>query len=319
MPEPLGSIRAMGSNAVTLERGDLTNMDMATSKRQRLRAGLMSPRPVVAIGAHDALTAQLIESYGFDAVWIGGFGVSTMAHAVPDLNLITMTETLAASTRAGAATRLPVVVDCDNGYGGLSNVVRTVTEFERAGVAGICVEDNLFPKRNSLYKGDSERGLIPLSEQAKRIRASKRAQESDEFVFIARVEALIVGLGVDEACRRAETYVEAGADAILIHSRDKTLLEIEEFLDSWQGLGAVPLVAVPTLFPDFTVDELHAKGFQMIILANHPMRAAVQAIESTLETLRREQRAAAVDPDIAPVDHIFDLVRTKETIELEEG
>ncbi len=96
-----------------------------------------------------------------------------MAHAVPDLNLVTMNEVLTASTRADAATRLPVVVDCDNGYGGLSNVVRTVTQFERAGVAAICVEDNLFPKRNSLYTGESNRDLIPIEEQAKRIRAGK--------------------------------------------------------------------------------------------------------------------------------------------------
>jgi len=274
---------------------------------------------VVAVGAHDALTAQLIENYGFNAVWIGGFGVSTMAHALPDLNLVTMTEALTASTRADAATGLPVVVDCDNGYGGLSNVVRTVTQFERAGVAAICVEDNLFPKRNSLYTGQSDRDLIPTGEQAKRIRAGKRSQESEEFVFIARVEALIAGLGVDEACRRADAYVEAGADAILIHSRDKTLAEIEGFLGSWSGLGTVPLVAVPTMFPDFTTAQLHAKGFQMIILANQPMRAAVQAIESTLDTLRSDPRAAAVDPHIASVNHIFDLVRTKETIELEEG
>ena len=123
---------------------------------------------------------------------------------------------------------------------------------------------------------------------------------------------------MEDACRRADAYVEAGADAILIHSRDKTLSEIEGFLAEWSGVGEVPLVAVPTLFPDFTAEELHGKGFQMIILANQPMRAAVQAIEETLETLRRERKASAVDPHIAAVNHIFDLVHTKETIALEE-
>ena len=182
-------------------------------------------------------------------------------------------------------------------------------EYERAGIAAICVEDNLFPKRNSLYLGDSKRELIPLEEQARRIAAAKAAQRTDDFTFIARVEALIAGHGVEDACRRADAYAEAGADAILIHSRDKTLGEIEGFLGAWQGLGEVPLVAVPTLFPDFTAEELHDKGFDMVILANQPMRAAVRAIEETLETLQRERKAAAVDPDIAPVDHIFDLVR----------
>ena len=124
---------------------------------------------------------------------------------------------------------------------------------------------------------------------------------------------------MEEACERADAYVEAGADAILIHSKDKSLGEIEGFLGAWGGLGKTPLVAVPTLFPDYTDQELYDKGFSMIILANHPMRAAVSAMEQVLETLRTERKAAAVDPHIAPVDHIFDLVGTKEAIALEES
>jgi phosphoenolpyruvate phosphomutase len=291
----------------------------AERKRAALRAGLEADRPFVAVGAHDAMSAQLIGSYGFDAVWVSGFGVATMTHALPDLNLTTMTETLAASVRIDGATELPVLADCDNGFGGLGNVVRTVVEFERAGIAGICVEDNLFPKRNSLYTGESKRELIPVEEQARRIRAGKQAQESDSFVLVARVEALIAGHGVEAACERADAYAEAGADAILIHSKDKSLSEIEGFLANWKGLGRFPLVAVPTLFPDYTDQELYDKGFQMIILANHPMRAAVKAMEEVLDTLSTERKAAAVDPHIAAVDHIFDLVGTKEAIALEES
>jgi len=294
-------------------------MPLAVEKRNRLREGLEGPSPVVAVGAHDALTAQLIEQYDFDAVWVSGFGVATMTHALPDLNLTTMSETLEASARIDAATSLPVIADCDNGFGGLSNVVRTVREFERAGIAAVCVEDNTFPKRNSLYEGESKRELIPADEQARRIRAAKDAQETEEFVFIARVEALIAGHGVEQACERADAYVEAGADAILIHSRDRSLAEIESFLERWEGVGSTPLVAVPTLFPTFTVEQLHDKGFQVIIWANQPMRAAVGAIEQTLETLRDEKNAAAVDPTIAEVDHIFELVKTKEAIALEEA
>ena len=297
----------------------MTGMNRAERKRAALRAGLAADRPCVAVGAHDAMSAQLIGGYGFDAVWVSGFGVATMTHALPDLNLTTMTETLAASVRIDGATDLPVLADCDNGFGGLTNVVRTVVEFERAGIAGICVEDNLFPKRNSLYTGESKRELIPTAEQARRIRAGKEAQETDSFVLVARVEALIAGHGVKAACERADAYVEAGADAILIHSKDKSLQEIEGFLAEWRGLGRTPLVAVPTLFPDYTDQELYDKGFQMVILANHPMRAAVQAMEQTLDTLRSERKAAAVDPHIASVDHIFDLVRTKEVIALEES
>jgi phosphoenolpyruvate phosphomutase len=294
-------------------------MERAVNKREALRDGLEAAEPVVAVGAHDALSAQLIEGHGFDAVWVSGFGVATMQHGLPDLNLTTLTETLDASRRIDAATALPVIADCDNGFGGLANVVRTVREFERAGIAGICIEDNTFPKRNSLYRGESQRELIPIAEQARRISAARDAQESESFVFIARVEALIAGHGVEAACERADAYVDAGADAILIHSRDKTLVEIESFLGSWSGTGSVPLVAVPTLFPSFTAEELAEKGFSMVIFANQPMRAAVQAMEETLATLREQRNAAAVDPTIATVDHVFELVGTKEMIALEEG
>jgi len=291
-------------------------MNNAMLKRQLLREGLTGPKPITAVGAHDALSAQMIDSQGFEAIWVSGFGVSTMAYAMPDANLVTMSEALDAARRMDAAVNIPVVADCDNGFGGLANVMRTVREYERAGIAGICVEDNHFPKRNSLYAGNSKRELIPIDEQARRVRAGKQAQETEDFVFIARVESLIAGHGVADACRRADAYVAAGADAILIHSKDKTLREIEAFLTEWQG-GA-PLVAVPTLFPDFTVEQLHEKGFQMIILANQMMRAAVQAMEETLATLKSERKAAAVDGSIAAVNHIFDLVKTKELIAIED-
>jgi phosphoenolpyruvate phosphomutase len=294
-------------------------VNRADRKRRALRTGLQATSPVVAVGAHDAMTACLIERHGFDAVWVSGLGVATMTHAIPDLNLVTMTEALAAARRADAATSLPVIADCDNGFGSLSNVVRTVREYERAGIAAICVEDNLFPKRNSLYAGDTKRDLIPPREQAARIRAAKMTQETNDFLFIARIESLIAGTGVDDACLRADAYVDAGADAILIHSRDKTLSDIERFLDRWEGRDAIPLVSVPTLYPSFTVEELGSRGFRMVIFANHPMRAAVTAIERTLETLGRERRASAADPEIAPVDHIFQLVGTKDAIELEDA
>jgi phosphoenolpyruvate phosphomutase len=293
-------------------------VNRADKKRRRFREAVSSGRPVVMVGAHDALTAKLIENHGFDAVWATGLGISTMAHALPDLNLITMTEALEAAVRMDRATDLPVIADCDNGYGGLTNVVRTAREYERAGIAGICIEDNLFPKRNSLYRGDSRRELIPPAEQARRLRAAKEAQDDDGFFVIARIEALIAGYGVEDACERADAYAEAGVDAILIHSRDKTLGEIEGFLGQWSGVGRFPLVAVPTLFPTFSAEQLHEKGFTVIILANQPMRAAVRAMEETLRTMAEHGTAASVDPTIAPVDHIFELVDTRAVIAMED-
>jgi phosphoenolpyruvate phosphomutase len=212
------------------------------------------------------------------------------------------------------------VVDCDNGFGGFSNVVRTAVEFDRAGAAAICIEDNLFPKRNSLYAGPARRELVDVGEQARRLRAAKAAQESPHFVIIARVEALIAGHGVPAAVERATAYAEAGADAILIHSKDASLTEITGFLESWHETGIdTPLVAVPTLFPDFTAQELHTKGFSMVIFANQLMRASVQAMEDALALLRKEGKPATADPHIASVGHIFDLVHTTETLQAEEG
>jgi phosphoenolpyruvate phosphomutase len=292
----------------------------ADRKRAALRAGLAGTEPMVAVGAHDAMSARLIEARGFHAVWVSGFGVSAMAYGLPDLNLVTMTETLDVTRRIEGVVDLPVVVDCDNGYGGFGNVVRTVVEFDRAGVAAVCIEDNLFPKRNSLYGGEARRPLVPTDEQARRLRAGKAAQESELFVLVARVEALIAGHGVTEALERAVAYADAGADAILIHSKDKTLVELEAFLEGWRATGIdVPLVAVPTLFPDYSAKQLKAKGFDLVILANHPMRASVQAMEDTLQTLAGDARAADVDGSIAEVDHVFQLVGTREAIEAEEA
>jgi phosphoenolpyruvate phosphomutase len=294
-------------------------VNRADAKRRLLKEGLRGTRALVAVGAHDALTAKLIGQHDFDAVWVSGLGVSTMAHAMPDLNYITMTEALAAAVRIDGATELPVIADCDNGYGGLGNVVRTLIEYERAGISAISIEDNLFPKRNSLLGADTKRELIPAAEQARRLAAAKRAQQTEDFVLIARVESLIAGHGVEDACERADAYVDAGADAILIHSRDKTLQEIEGFLASWKGLGKTPLVAVPTLYPSYSSEQLYDRGFNLVILANQPMRAAVGAIEATLAKLAVAGRAADVEDDIVSVNHLFDLVGTKEAIALEDG
>jgi phosphoenolpyruvate phosphomutase len=293
-------------------------VNRADAKRRRLKEGLHGSRSIVAVGAHDALSAKLIGEHGFDAVWVSGLGVATMAHALPDLNLTTMSEALAAAQRIDGATELPVIADCDNGFGGLGNVVRTLVEYERAGISGISIEDNLFPKRNSLLGAETKRELIPAAEQARRLRAAKRAQQTDDFILIARVESLIAGHGVEDACERADAYADAGVDAILIHSRDKTLAEIDGFLSSWKGFGKLPLVAVPTLFPTFSSAQLYERGFNLVILANHPMRAAVGAMEATLAKLAVAGRASDVEDDIVSVNHIFDLVGTKEAIALED-
>src|SRR5919198_3204493 len=191
----------------------------------QLRALLHRPGPALVLGAHDALSAKLAEEAGFDAVWASGFGISA-ASALPDANVLTMSETLDAVRRMSDAVRIPVIGDCDNGFGNAINVMRTVAEYERAGAAGICIEDNIFPKRCSFYAGVG-RELVPAEEHARKIQAAKAAQRDPDFVVIARTEAFIAGWGTQEALQRARAYAAAGADAVLVHSKSATFDELK--------------------------------------------------------------------------------------------
>src|SRR6185369_13629134 len=273
----------------------------------RLRT-MKGSRIVLAAGAHDALSAKLAEEAGFDAIWASGFGISAV-QALPDANILTLTETLDAVRRICDAVDIPVVADCDNGYGNAINVMRTVIEFERAGAAGICIEDNEFPKRCSFYAG-VRRDLVAPEEHARKVQAAVAARRSADFTVIARTEALIVGMGQDEAMLRARMYAEAGADAVLVHSKAKTFAELAEFGAHWDL--PTPLVAVPTTYPDVAVDELAAKGFRLAIFANQPLRAAIVAIRDVLVRMRETRKISSVEPDIVPLEEVYRLVGVPE-------
>jgi phosphoenolpyruvate phosphomutase len=272
---------------------------------RRLRELMHRPGAVVAVGAHDALSARLIERAGFDAVWASGFAISAAQFALPDANLLTMTENLEVIRQMSRATTLPIIADIDNGYGNAVNVMRTITEYEAAGVAAISIEDNIFPKRCSFYSG-VQRELVSVQEHCGKIRAAKRAQRSADFMIIARTEALIAGWGMEEALRRATAYAEAGADAILIHSKAPTADEVTEFARRW--LHDTPLVVVPTTYASTPLSALEAAGFKMVIFANHPVRAAITAMQDALGLLRREGTASLLDPHIASLQEVYDLV-----------
>src|SRR6058998_362056 len=247
---------------------------MGESRRLLLRG----PGIVLAAGAHDALSAKLAEQAGFDAIWAGGFGISAV-RAVPDANILTLTETLEAVRRIVDAVAIPVIADCDNGYGNAINVIRTVGEFERAGAAGICIEDNEFPKRCSFY-GSVRRELVPVEEHVGKIEAATSARRTADFAVIARTEALIAGLGLAEALRRARAYARAGADAILVHSKACDFGELRSFAAAWDE--PAPLVAVPTTYPAVGAEELEQAGFRMAIFANQALRAAIVAMREAL-------------------------------------
>ena len=272
------------------------------------RTLLGSASIVLAAGAHDALSAKLAEEAGFDAIWASGFGISAV-QALPDANILTLTETLEAVRRIVDAVDIPVIADCDNGYGNAINVMRTAAEFERAGAAGICIEDNEFPKRCSFYAG-VRRELVPVGEHARKIQAATSARRDASFLVIARTEALIAGLGLDEALLRARAYADAGADAVLVHSKSRDFRELQEFSRKWDK--AVPLVAVPTTYPEVTVEELEQAGFSLAIFANQALRAAIVAMRDTLREIRREGRASTVESRIAPLEEVYALVGVPE-------
>src|SRR4051794_15065057 len=161
----------------------------------KLRRLLASPGPIVLAGAHDGLSARLVQDAGFDGVWASGFEISA-SHGVPDASILTMTDTLAASRVMSEAVAIPVIADCDTAFGNAINAIRAVQAFEAAGIAGMCIEDNIFPKRCSFYPG-VKRLLADADEQALKIRAAVNAGAGD-FVIIARTEALIAGWGLDE-------------------------------------------------------------------------------------------------------------------------
>ncbi|MBI3070752.1 MAG: isocitrate lyase/phosphoenolpyruvate mutase family protein [Deltaproteobacteria bacterium] len=274
------------------------------NKAAKLREALRGSKPIVVAGAHNALSGKLVERAGYDAIWASGFEISA-SFALPDANILTATENLAVAKQISDAVGIPVIADCDNGYGNAINVMRTVEEYEKAGIAGICIEDNIFPKRCSFYAG-VKRELVLPEEHAGKIRAAKEAQATRDFVVIARTEALIAGWGMEEALKRARMYAEAGADMILIHSKSKKADEILEFARNWTS--DVPLVSVPTIYKETSVTDLQKAGFKMVIFANHGLRSAIKAMRETLAVLRKEEKAASVEDRVVSLEEVYELV-----------
>jgi 2-methylisocitrate lyase-like PEP mutase family enzyme len=200
---------------------------------------------------------------------------------------------------------IPVVADCDTGYGNANNVIYTTRLFEAAGIAAISMEDKKFPKDNSLLDGGRQE-LASIEEFSGKIRAAKDHQRSADFAVIARIEALIAGWGQEEARRRADAYADAGADFILIHSKSRTPDEVLEFIKQWDR--PTPLVLVPTTYPTLNVETLRGLGkVKLMIYANHPLRAAVKGIEEALEEIKKTGGIQTIDGKLSPVAHIFEL------------
>ena len=257
-------------------------------------------------GAFDAMSAKLVETCGFDAIWAGSFAISA-THALPDASILTMTEFLNVASNMEEACSIPIIADCDTGFGGPSNVSHMIKKYERAGIAAVCIEDKTFPKQNSFLE-NSKQELLPEKEFVSKIIAGKEAKENPNFMLIARTEALISGMGMKEAIKRASAYEKAGADAILIHSKRDSPEEVFEFSESWGG--TLPLIVVPTSFPTVKLDELISHKIKMIIYANQTLRATHAVILKVLEQLKNSTSINDISVDMTTMQEIFLLQET---------
>ena len=258
---------------------------------------------VKVCGAFDVMSAKLAEMNGFDAIWASGFGISS-ARALPDAGIITMTELLDAVTFMSEACNIPVIADCDTGYGGPNNVAHLVKKFENAGICGICIEDKTFPKENSLFK-DGKQDMLSKRDFVAKIVAAKNAKRSDDFIIIGWVEALIADLGVEEAMSRASAYAKAGADIIFVHSRKESTDEIFEFLKLWQG--KVPIMIIPTAFPTVTLDELKSRGVGMVVYAHQTTLAAFAAVSDVIKQMSKVKSLSELNTKMASMEDLFNL------------
>ena len=254
-------------------------------------------------GAFDAMSAKLVENSGFDAIWSGSFAISA-THALPDASILTMTEFFDAASSMSSAGEIPIIADCDTGYGGPSNVIHMVKKYENAGISSICIEDKMFPKQNSILENGSN-DLISQREFVAKILAAKEARMDKDFLIMARVEALISGAGMDEALTRATAYENAGADAILIHSKQKTPDEIFEFTELWKG--TTPLVVVPTTYDTVKISELVSHNIKMVIYANQTLRTAHMAMKELLQKMIKAESISEFDEEMSTMQQIFEL------------
>ena len=273
------------------------------SNAQKLRELIDSKAIIKVGGAFDAMSAKLVESSGFDAIWAGSFSISAI-NAVPDASILTMTEFFDATSKMVYACNIPVIADCDTGYGGPDNIRHLVRKYENAGVAGISIEDKVFPKQNSLFENASHE-LLPEKDFVGKIIAAIESKQNKNFMVIARVEALISGMGMDEALKRASAYEKAGADAILIHSKQTTPDEIFQFTESWDG--KIPIVVVPTTYDSVKIDELISHKIKFVIYANQTLRASHAAMSILLSKLVNAESINEVNELMSSMDEIFRL------------
>ncbi len=274
------------------------------SRSARLRRMLVSSDLEFLMEAHNGLSARIVREAGFKGIWGSGLSISAQ-FGVRDNNEASWTQVVDVLEFMADASDLPILLDGDTGYGNFNNVRRLVRKLEQRGIAGVCIEDKQFPKTNSFIDGERQ-PLAEIDEFCGKIKAGKDSQTDPDFSIVARVEALIAGWGMDEALRRANAYADAGADAILIHSKLSRPDEILEFAREWNGRA--PLVIVPTKYYSTPTDVFRQAGISTVIWANHLIRAAARPrCRPPRATSTRTQTLVNVEDRVATVNEIFRL------------
>lgn len=282
-------------------------------KTTRFREMLTSPETSFVMEAHNGLSAKIVQETGFEGVWASGLSMSA-ALGVRDSNEASWTQVLEVLEFMADATTIPILVDADTGYGNFNNFRRLVNKLIQRDIAAVCIEDKLFPKTNS-FLGQNQ-PLADVDEFCGKIKAGKDAQADDSFSIVARVEALIAGWGLKEALRRAEAYHEAGADAILIHSKESVADEILAFTKEWANRS--PVVIVPTKYYGTPTQHFRDAGVNLIIWANHNMRAAISAMRETSQKIFENQNLVWAEENVARLGDVFVIAGNEELSEAED-
>ena len=263
--------------------------------------------------AHNGLSAKIVEEAGFAGIWASGLSISA-ALGVRDCNEASWTQVLEVVEFMRDATRLPILLDGDSGFGDFNNVRRLVRKLEQRGINGVCIEDQVFPKRNSLSEGQKK--LVDPMEFTGKIKAGKDTQSRADFCIVARLEGFIAGAGIGEVLRRAHLYADAGADALLVHSKRTDADEVTAFAAEWDR--PTPMIVVPTTFSQTPTAVFAEAGFRAVVWANHTLRSSIAAMQATCRQIFEEQSVTGVAGKIAPLREVFRLQNADELAEAEK-
>ena len=289
---------------------------MPEYRRKRLRQLLNLCDIVKTIEAHNGLTGLIaektvVENNGeidqFDVMWVSSL-CDSASKGKPDIELVDMTSRFATISEIMEVTTKPIIFDGDTG-GLIEHFVYTVRSLERMGVSAIIIEDKIGLKKNSLFGTDVEQTQDSIEHFCNKISAGKKVQLTDDFMIIARIESLILEKGIEDAIERANAYVKAGADGIMIHSKKKEADEILEFCDLFRKTNkSTPLVVVPTSFNSIKESELVKHGVNIVIYANQLIRSAFPAMEQTAMDILKNHRAKEADVRLMPIKEIISLI-----------